>query len=268
MMPPSCQGAFPDRGRRLTRPDRDRNLRSVPRPPLIGITTGSDSKRPEFYSVRHEYVRSVEMAGGLPVVLVPGDPAFSAALLDRLDGLVVTGGVDIAPGLYGAVSHPAVTAVNDERDLFETTTLRGALARDLPVLGICRGIQLLNVVRGGTLIQDIPSETGSEVSHDPPGLARNEVAHGVEIAGGTVLAGLLGTGTAAVNSFHHQAVSRLGEGLVVSARSADGVVEGVELAGARFTVAVQWHPESFWREFQRFGALFQGLVAAAPASRR
>jgi putative glutamine amidotransferase len=239
----------------------------VPGPPLIGITTGSDSKRPEFYSLRHEYVRSVELAGGLPVVLVPGDQAGSAALLDRLDGLVVTGGVDIAPGLYGAVSHPTVSAVNPERDRFETTILREALARDLPVLGICRGIQLLNVVRGGTLIQDIPSEIGSEIPHDPPGHARDAVAHDVEIVTGTLLADLLGAGKGAVNSFHHQAVSRLGEGLVVSARSADGIVEGVELAGARFTVAVQWHPESFWREFQRFGALFSGLVEAASASR-
>ena len=197
-------------------------------------------------------------------MLVPGERDGCAALLDRLDGLVVSGGVDIAPGLYGAETHPAVSAVNPERDRFETAILRGALARDLPVLGICRGIQLLNVVRGGTLIQDIPTETGSEVAHDPPGRARDEVAHGVEIEGGTLLADLLGAGRAEVNSFHHQAVSRLGDGLVVSARSADGLVEGVELAGARFTVAVQWHPESFWRDFERFGPLFEGLVRAAP----
>ena len=246
----------------MTSPGPERNLRSVPTPPLIGITTGSDSRRPGFYSLRHEYVRSVERAGGIPVVLVPGDPARPGGLLERLGGLVVTGGVDVAPELYGESRHPAVSAVDAERDRFEIELLRGALARGLPLLGICRGIQLLNVVLGGTLIQDIPSETGSALSHDAEGRPRDAVAHDVEIVPGTVLASLVGAGTVAVNSFHHQAVSRPGVGVAVSARSADGIVEGIELPGSRFAVAVQWHPESFWQD-SRFGALFRALVDAA-----
>jgi gamma-glutamyl-gamma-aminobutyrate hydrolase PuuD len=235
----------------------------VPRPPLIGITTGRDSQRREFYSIRHDYVRSIELAEGIPVVLVPGDTAGLPGLLDRLDGLVLTGGVDVAPELYGETPHPSVSAVNAERDLFETTILRNALARDLPVLGICRGLQLLNVVRGGSLIQDIPSETASAISHDPPGQARDAIAHSVEIVPGTVLSGLLGAGSLEVNSFHHQAAARLGSGLTVSARSEDGIVEGIEISGARFVLAVQWHPESFWKELERFGELFRGLVREA-----
>ena len=233
------------------------------RAPLIGITTGRDTKRGEFYSVRHEYVRSVEKAGGLPVVLVPGDGALLAPLLARLDGLVVSGGVDVAPALYGAEAHPTVTAVSDERDAFEIAIVREALRRDLPLLGICRGMQVLNVALGGTLIQDLPTEVGTAVSHDHTAQGRNAVAHTVDVAPGCRLASLLGDGALAVNSFHHQSVDRLGEGLVGTARSPDAVIEAMERPSSRFVVAVQWHPESFWRDFDRFGELFRGLVRAA-----
>jgi putative glutamine amidotransferase len=233
------------------------------RAPLIGITTGRDTKRSEFYSVRHEYVRSVERAGGLPVVLVPGDPALLAPLLARLDGLVVTGGVDVAPALYGQDPHPTVTAVSDERDLFEIALVREAILRDLPLLGICRGMQVMNVALGGTLIQDLPALVGTGVSHDHTVEGRDAVAHAVSVAPGCRLASLVGAGELAVNSFHHQAVERLGEGLVETARAPDGVIEAMELPRSRFAVAVQWHPESFWRDFERFGELFRGLVRSA-----
>ena len=255
--------------------------------PLIGLTAGGDPKRPEVYQLRQDYVRSVERARGIPVALVPGGPrltsgnssasgtsgtpgasgasalsAFSA-LVDRLDGLVVTGGVDVAPALYGQSPHPTVLGVSDERDGFELLLLREAIRRDLPLLGICRGMQVLNVALGGTLIQDIPSAIGSKVAHDDPARERDQLAHDVEVDDGSRLARLLGSGQLAVNSFHHQAVDRLGEGLVATAYAPDGIVEGVEIPSARHVVAVQWHPESFWRDFDRFGPLFVSLVRAA-----
>jgi len=239
----------------------------VSSPPLIGITAGGDPKRPEVYQLRQDYVRSVERAGGIPVVLVPGSPApgspFVSDLVDRLDGLVLTGGVDVAPALYGQAPHATVSCVSAERDELELLLVEAAFRRDLPLLGICRGMQILNVARGGTLIQDIPNATGGAVTHDDPTWERVRLAHDVEVVDGCRVARLLGSGRLAVNSFHHQAVDRLGEGLVATAHAADGVVEAVEIPSARHVLAVQWHPESFWRDFDRFGPLFVSLVRAA-----
>ena len=280
MVASACQAVFPGKPHgplaRLTGRAGAPQASGV-RLPLIGLTAGGDPKRPEVYQLRSDYVRSVERAGGIPVALVPGGPALDsgfsrssalsaiAALVDRLDGLVVTGGVDVAPALYGQSPHPTVLGVSDERDGFELLLLREALRRDLPLLGICRGMQVLNVALGGTLIQDIPSAIGSKVAvaHDDPARERDQLAHDVEVDDGSRLARLLGSGQLAVNSFHHQAVDRLGEGLVATAYAPDGIVEGVEIPSARHVVAVQWHPESFWRDFDRFGPLFVSLVRAA-----
>jgi putative glutamine amidotransferase len=229
--------------------------------PLVGITI-SYSKNPEFFTLRDDYVRAVEKAGGLPVVLAPGWPADAAELLSRLDGLLLTGGADMDPVLYGQEAHETVTRVIPERDAFEIALCREALRRDQPLLAICRGHQVLNVATGGTLIQDIPSEVSGAFDHDPD-RERWETAHEVRILPRTRLREILGAETIAVNSFHHQAVRDLGEGLVVSAASTvDGVIEGIEAPGRRLAVGVQWHPEAFWDRPPDFQPLFEALVKA------
>jgi putative glutamine amidotransferase len=219
--------------------------------------------RQGFHVLREDYVRSVEQAGCLAVLLPPGSPADAGALLDRLDGLLLSGGADVDPALYGQAPHAKLGRVVRNRDEFEVALCREALRRDLPVLAICRGQQVLNVATGGTLIQDIPSVIGGAVDHDPPA-ERWDAVHDVELLRGSRLRAILGRETLAVNSFHHQAVDVLGAGLVASAHSVpDRIVEGIEDRSRRFALGVQWHPEAFWREPQAFGPLFDALAQAA-----
>jgi putative glutamine amidotransferase len=230
--------------------------------PAIGLTIGN-SKETDIFQLRDDYVRAVESAGGLPLVFAPGRPRDVPDLLDHVQGLVLSGGADVDPRLYGQEPHPSVCRVVPERDAFELALCREALRRDLPILAICRGHQVLNVATGGTLVQDIPSEWPGAVTHDPD-VQRWETAHDVEILPGTRLRDILGTERVAVNSFHHQAVRDLGQGLVLSARCpADGMVEGLEMPDRRFVVGVQWHPESFWDHVPSFQPLFEALVGAA-----
>jgi putative glutamine amidotransferase len=229
--------------------------------PLIGVTLGSDSGRPGFYRLREDYLRSVEQAGGLPVALAPGSPSAAGELVDRLDGLLLSGGADVDPALYGEAPHPK-TEVHRERDDFELALARAALAHDLPLLAICRGQQVLNVAAGGTLVQDIPSQVAGSRDHNPD-VPRAQTAHEVRLVAGTRLQAILGGERAAVNSFHHQAVGAPGQGVVVSAVCDDDqVIEGIELPSRRFAVGVQWHPESFWRAQPGFHALFAAHVEA------
>jgi putative glutamine amidotransferase len=231
--------------------------------PAIGITIGYDQRRAGLHLLRQDYVRCVEKAGGLPFVLAPGRPEDAPELLERLGGLVLTGGGDIDPSLFGEERHASVTSIVRERDDFEIALARRALQRDLPLLAICRGQQVLNVAAGGTLVQDIPSQVPGDVNHDPE-RERWETAHDVQIVPGTRLRAILGRDSLAVNSFHHQSVKDVGRGLVVSARSPeDAVVEGLEAPDRRFAVAVQWHPESFWNQRESFSSLFEALVEAA-----
>ena len=230
--------------------------------PAIGITIGYDGRRNRLHSLRPDYVRSVEQAGGLPLVLAPGRPEDAPELLDRVQGLLLTGGSDLDPALYGAAPHPKLGPVVRERDDFELALTRKALERNLPLLAICRGHQVLNVATGGTLIQDIPSEVTGGVEHDSRG-ERWERAHAVQVLEGTRLRDILQRGTVPVNSSHHQAIARVGSGLVVSAvSSGDQLVEGVELPDRRFALGVQWHPEAFWNREDGFHALFTAFVDA------
>jgi putative glutamine amidotransferase len=235
------------------------------RRPSVGITIGYDDRRAGLHELRQEYVGSVEEAGGLPFVLAPGKPADAPAFLDRLDALLLSGGSDLDPELYGRPRHAKLGRVIRERDDFELALCREALRRDLPILAICRGQQVLNVATGGTLVQDLPSELGTMVGHDPK-RQRWQVAHEVTIVAGTRLREILGHETVSVNSFHHQAVDDPGRGVVVSARSVgDGVIEGIEMPDRQFVVGVQWHPESFWRRTDGFRPLFAALTAATTA---
>jgi len=218
-----------------------------------------------FHVLREDYVKSVEQAGGLAVLLPPGSAVDAAPLLARLDGLLLSGGADVDPALYGQAPHPGLGRVVRERDEFELALCREALQRDVPILAICRGQQVLNVATGGTLIQDIPSLVSGAVDHDPQA-ERWDAVHDVELLQGSRLRAILGRERVAVNSFHHQAADALGAGLVASAHSIpDRVVEGVEDPGRRFVLGVQWHPEAFWREPHAFGPLFGALVEAARA---
>lgn len=232
---------------------------------VIGITLG-DGDRPGFHSMRADYARSVERSGASPVVLPPLGPEHAEALLERVDGLLLSGGVDVDPALYGRPRHPKLGRVDRERDEFELALTRHALRRDLPILAICRGQQVLNVATGGTLIQDLPSELEGVVTHEAPG-RRTRRTHPVEVAAASKLSEILGPGPLSVNSFHHQAIDQLGEGLVVSGRCpGDGVIEAVEMKDRSFVVGVQWHPESFWKEPVSFQALFDAHAAACRAS--
>jgi putative glutamine amidotransferase len=214
---------------------------------------------------RPDYVTALERAGASVRVLDPARDEPRAAL-DACDGLLLTGGVDVDPREYGERErHPAVE-IDAARDRYELSLARAALERDVPVLAICRGAQVLNVAAGGTLIQDLPSVAPSATQHsitEP----RNAIAHEVVVSAGTKLADLLGVDRSTdrrvrVNSRHHQSVRQPAPGFVVSATAPDGVVEAIEKTDAAFCVGVQWHPENFWRTGE-FTGLFEGLVRAA-----
>jgi putative glutamine amidotransferase len=235
--------------------------------PVVGVTLG-DGDEPGIHAMREDYVRSVEQSGAVPVVLPPVSPGDVPALLERLDGVLLSGGVDVDPVLYGQAPHPKLGRVNRRRDDFELALTREALRRDVPILAICRGHQVLNVATGGTLVQDIPSIVGGAVKHDGPG-PRWRRAHRLEVTAPSRLREILGQDAVSVNSIHHQAVDRIGEDLAVSARCPeDGVIEGLEMPGRRFVVAVQWHPESFWNRPDSFQSLFDAHAEACRVAGR
>ncbi len=235
--------------------------------PVIGVTLG-DGDDPGIHAMREDYLRSVEQSGAVPVVLAPVAPEDVSALLDRLDGILLSGGADVDPALYGQEPHPRLGRVNRRRDEFELALLREALRRDVPILAICRGHQVLNVATGGTLVQDIPSLVEGQVKHDGEG-PRWRRAHRVEVTAPSRLREILGQDAVSVNSIHHQAVDRVGDDLIVSARCPeDGVVEGLERPESRFVVAVQWHPESFWNRADSFQRLFDAHAEACRAAAR
>jgi putative glutamine amidotransferase len=214
--------------------------------PIIGVTLdaeepGGYSKLP-WYALRKNYFSSLAEAGALPVAL-PHQTELAEAYLDTIDGLLITGGAfDVDPSLYGGgPTHPTVTLKAGRTD-FELAVTRGALARNLPVLGICGGQQLLAVAFGGTLIQHIPDSVADALEHEQPN-PRNQPGHEITIAADTLLARITGKPRMAVNSAHHQAVATPGQGALVNALAPDGVVEGVEHPGYRFALGVQWHPE-------------------------
>lgn len=189
------------------------------------------------------YPDAIRRTGAVPVVIPPMDGAGIEPLLDGLWGLCLSGGPDLDPTLYGAEPHPSLGPIEPDLDRFEIALLRAAEAREMPVLAICRGLQVLNVARGGTLTQDLPSQRPSDVEHRQP-QAGSTPTHDVTLEPGSLAAGCLGARELHVNSFHHQAVDRLGNGLRAVGWASDGVIEAVEATDQSFTVAVQWHAES------------------------
>ncbi|MDZ7752208.1 MAG: gamma-glutamyl-gamma-aminobutyrate hydrolase family protein [Gammaproteobacteria bacterium] len=234
--------------------------------PLIGVTAANDPAVPGHYILRWDYVRGVEAAGGIAVILAPTRPSRLAPILDRLDAVVLSGGLDVSPQMYGGGDHITIHGSSLERDEFEAELILKALERDLPLLGICRGMQMMNVVRGGDLIQDIPSAVEGAVSHNQPGRPRDAIVHSVSIHETSRLYDIVGRSRIDVNSFHHQAIGAVGEGMVVTSRSTDGVVEGAEIPGYRFVVGIQWHPETLWPLGPPFASIFDALVREAGVS--
>lgn len=226
--------------------------------PVVGITAYVTEAafgpwQLESALIPYDYVRAVEAAGGLSLIVPPSDDGVEETL-DAVDGLIFSGGSDLDPELYGQEPHPETNGIVPERDSAELELLRGALDRDMPVLAICRGSQVLNIALGGDLVQHLPDEVGHNGHKETPGVFAD---HDVEIEPGTRLASLLGD-RVPIKSHHHQGLARLGEGLRPSARDEDGWVEAVEAPGRRFTVGVLWHPEA--GEDRR---LFEALVAEA-----
>lgn len=188
------------------------------------------------------YVDAVTEAGGLAVVLPPGKPDLTPALLDRIQGLCISGGPDIDPVFYGADPHRCLGPVDRSLDRFEIDLARGAVDRDMPLLAICRGMQVLNISRGGTLIQHLPDHAEATLAHrqDMPG---DQPGHRVELDPASRIAELIGKTHLEVNTFHHQAVDRLGEDLVEAGWADDGLLEAIEIPDRRFAFGVQWHAE-------------------------
>jgi putative glutamine amidotransferase len=234
--------------------------------PVIGVTLDSEhpggySKYP-WYAIRQNYSDAIAAAGGLPIAL-PHDASLAAAYLDRLDALVVTGGAfDVDPTLYGDGARHATVTLKENRTAAELALTSGALTRNMPVLGICGGEQLLAVALGGTLVQHIPDAFVDALEHEQLN-PRHEPGHQVAISRGTLLHRIVGASEMQVNSAHHQAVRDPGPFAVVNAVAPDQVIEGVEDARYRFCLGVQWHPEFFIDPGDR--RIFDALVAACGA---
>ena len=213
--------------------------------PLIAVTPMYDSKD-ERYVLKAAYMQMLEGLGALPVIMpLTTDEAVQDRFLDLCDGLLLSGGADIDPARYGQIDEGLCGGISPLRDEVEIALCRMAVARDMPVLGICRGHQILNVALGGTMYQDLKVQQGTTCEHMVPNPVGGMV-HEVAIVPGSPLAALQGGETMMVNSRHHQAVRDVAPDLVVQATSPDGVIESVYLPGKRFVWGVQWHPESIW----------------------
>jgi putative glutamine amidotransferase len=232
--------------------------------PVIGIPCHTydwaESEQP-IYGNKRTYVQAVENAGGLPI-LIPmlTDLSELEKLLLRLDGVLFSGGMDIQPGFYGEQPHPVLRAVDPQLDTFEIALATWALQRDMPILGICRGMQLINVVLGGTLCQDISAYHPGSLQHCRCDLPRRELTHQVTVDQGSLMKKILGTHRLAVNSLHHQAVKEPGEDIHICGRADDGVAELLEVSRHRFVMGIQCHPEDIYRDVPAFARLFQTFI--------
>ena len=239
--------------------------------PLIGVSTSvTIDEYPERAYVNAAYLRAVEQAGGVPVLLAPQLSATARdTLWARLDGLVLTGGGDVDPTRFGESPHPKTTLVSTERDALELELVDRALRDDVPIFAICRGLQVLNVALGGSLHQHVPDVFGAKLAHSQ-GDKRHVATHDVKLqTEGTRIGAIVGASDLRVNSFHHQAVHRLGRDLRDVGWAPDNVIEALEHAdGRRFVVAVQWHPEDLVSHDAGARALFSAVVDAARARGR
>jgi putative glutamine amidotransferase len=240
-------------------------------PPLIALTTSEvrtsrtlrpipeGEPTPHEYALAISYVRAIELAGGLPVIMPPLGEVELEPLLDRIDGLCLPGGPDLDPATYGAEPHPRLGPIDSDIDRFELHVTRCVDELELPILAVCRGAQALNVARGGTLIQHLPDLDGNVVHRQQaPGI---ETSHSVSVEPASLLSDVLGATELEVNSFHHQGIERLGRGLRASAHAPDGTIEGLEAEDREFCLGVQWHAETLVHMEEQAG-LFGAFVDA------
>jgi putative glutamine amidotransferase len=230
--------------------------------PIIGITCLHD-----WAEGRHRqndtYINAISKAGGIPILL----PCLTDANdiethLTLVHGLVISGGPDADPCYFNAEPEPGLGAVNPEMDAYEVPLIQRALELDMPILGICRGEQMLNIAAGGTLIQHIPASVAGALKHRQEA-PRHYPTHTVQVAAETKLAAMLGEGVLRVNTFHHQSVRDLAPGFVCSAVASDGIVEAIESSTHSYAVGVQWHPEGMWNTEFNYDGLFDGFIVAA-----
>ncbi len=236
--------------------------------PLIGITAASFYTQGKLYHRGYApNAEAIAAAGGLPVYVPPGlDGQTLKDLYARLDGLLLPGGPDVRPAVYGQDPHPKSAGMDDPRDMLELTLARWAVSDDRPVFGICRGHQVLNVALGGTLVQDIPSLLDDPLTHDiTDGMPRSTRLHEVSIEPDSRLAGILGLTQTPVNSIHHQSVQQPAPGARVTAHAPDGVIEALEVPDKQFVLSVQWHPEDLYTDDTTMARLFAAFVEAARA---
>lgn len=234
--------------------------------PLIGIPCHADyadgSKRP-IYCNNRAYVQAIEHAGGVPILIpILHDFRMFDTLLPRLDGLMLSGGVDIDPIVYGEAPHPLSDQPDKELDEIELKLASWAIQEDIPTLGVCRGMQVLNVALGGTLYQDIHDLCPDSLHHSHRHMSRDYLAHRVNVLPGSRVEQLLGPGPFMVNSLHHQSVHRPGRGVIISGKADDGIAEMLEVPGHRFVVAAQFHPEEIYTQESTSARLFAGFVQA------
>lgn len=230
--------------------------------PVIGITTYGRDDSSQF-TLPSQYVDAVRRAGGLPILLPPGEEAVDDWLA-LCDGIVLAGGGDLAPGLYDGTAHDTVYMVDEERDGVELMLARRVLDSGHPTLGVCRGTQVLNVALGGSLHVHLPDVVGESILHRLP--PREPTSHPIEIVAGSRLAALLGRDQFDVASWHHQAIDRVATGLTIAARAPDGTIEAVEMTTHPWLIGVQWHPELTAAEDPLQQKVFDALVAASRQS--
>jgi putative glutamine amidotransferase len=240
--------------------------------PLILLPTPVQDPEMRRFAMGKNYVRSLIACGAVPMLLPTGlDMHSLRELYEQSDGVLLSGGSDIDPAFFGEERHPETYGIDAERDLAEVTLTRWAIQDDKPAFSICRGIQVVNVALGGSLIQDIPTQwpAPNTLEHrgHKIGAARDEVLHPVCVELNCRLASIIGAGDVGTNSFHHQAVGRVGEGLVITSRAPDGIIESVEAPDKRWFVGVQWHPEEMTAGRADMMALFQSFVHASSGER-
>lgn len=244
--------------------------------PFIGITAGEIINKDEPWApITHgqsvTYVQAIVQAGGIPVILpLVDDEQVNRAMYDRCDAILFAGGNDIDPSMFGEELHPTVKDISKLRDAVELRLMRWSVEDDRPILGVCRGMELLNIVRGGDLYQDIPSMLPDATDHNLSSAAKDieHIAHVLRLEPGSRFAGIIGKGTLGTNTHHHQAIREVGEGLRAVAWSEDGVIEAIEAEGKPFVIGVQSHPESMWpKAAPEWRNFFQEFVDQAAAGR-